>query len=69
MKTNPWNLTDLECRVLAALVEHGMEKVAAAHMGVGRNTVTSGIKEAKAKIGVSHRIQAVVQWDRWSRAQ
>lgn len=66
--SNPWNLSDLQCKVLDALVEHGSEKVAAGAIDVHRNAITGGIRAVKEKMGVSHRVQAILEWDRWKRA-
>ena len=65
--TNPWNLTEGQCKALAALAEHGHEKVAAVALGIEPRDVQTLIAGAKKRMQAPHRIAAVVAFDRWSR--
>jgi DNA-binding NarL/FixJ family response regulator len=66
---NPWNLTPRESEVLSALAERGSSKVVAKQIGVSYRTVEKQVRDAKLRMGLEHRTQAIVAWDRWSRDQ
>jgi len=67
MSTNPWNLTDRQCEVLAALVESGCCKVAARRLNVTGKTVEVHMERIRAKMGLHHSLRAAVLFDRWQR--
>lgn len=69
MNGNPWNLTEAQCRVLAALATHGHEKVAASELGIEPRDVQTLVAGAKKRMNIPHRIAAVVAFDRWARGQ
>jgi DNA-binding NarL/FixJ family response regulator len=67
--TNPWNLTPRECATLAAVAEYGCTKLAARKLGVTGKTIEQHIRAAKRAMGLPHRTQAVIAWDRHARVE
>ncbi len=67
MTHNPWNLSDREAEVLAALVKHGSSKVVAKEFGLSHRTIEHHVSAAKFRMGVEHRTQAIIAWDRYKR--
>ena len=63
------DLTFRECQALNELIAHGCNKTAAKHMGVSIRTLELHLSHAYRKMDVSNRIQAVLAWDRFKRAQ
>lgn len=62
---NPWGLTELECAVLAALVEHGEQEPAAAALGVTVSSVMNSMHRIRQKMGVTGRWHVIREWLRW----
>ncbi len=69
MNENPWNLTPGECRVLAAVAEVGTGKGAGKILDLSHKTVEQHIHMIKTKMGIPHRLLAVLEYDRFSRGQ
>ncbi len=64
-KANPWNLTPQQCSTLFALAALGSTKLAARELAVAPKTIEQHVREAKRKMGIEHRVTAIVAWDRW----
>lgn len=62
---NPWGLTLREQQVLDALVLRGSTRAAAEDLCMKLCTVQTYIERAMQKMNVRHRIQLVLEWDRW----
>lgn len=64
---NPWKLTPGQCQALAAVVEAGCDKLAAAALGLSAKTISVQILRAKARMGLRTRLQCFLVWDRFQR--
>lgn len=65
--TNPWKLTPGQCEALAAVVNAGCDKLAAAELGLSIKTVSMHILRAKARMGFRTRLHCLLAWDRFKR--
>lgn len=66
---NPWRFSPREVEVLNAYAEHGCAKSAAAAIGANSKTVDAHMERIMAKGEFRNRVQTVIAWDRWARAQ
>lgn len=66
-KRNPWRLTPAECRSLDGLVKYGSTKDAALMMDLSERTIDTHVEHIKLKMDVKYRLQAVLEWDRFTR--
>lgn len=64
---NPWKLTPMECKTIAAVAEWGRLGRAAETLGVCCKTIESHLRAIKLKMGVPTTIHAVLKWDRLNR--
>lgn len=69
MTPNPWNLGADPCRVLLALIEHGIDKIVMRELKISRTKLAEELRAARVAMGVRSRLQAAVHFDRWHRAQ
>lgn len=67
--SNPWNLPPREAQVMTQMADKGSEKVVADELGISRHTVNEYMTRAKKRIGARSRLLALIEWDRWERAQ
>lgn len=67
--SNPWNLTPQQAATLSALAEVGCGKKVGRELGISYKTVEQHVHIAKLRMGIEHRVSAVVAWDRWTRGQ
>ena len=66
---HPWHLSKTEMQALAALIEHGLPKKAAAKLVITSEAFHDSIRRAREKMGVNSTLRAAVEWDRWARLQ
>ena len=64
---NPWRLSYGQCAVLDALVVYGSNEAAARVLGISKQTVSGHLERAIFRMGVSTRLLAVLEWDRFTR--
>lgn len=64
---NPWNLTPQQGATLSALAEVGCGKKVGRELGISYKTVEQHVAQAKLRMGLEHRVSAVVAWDRFCR--
>lgn len=70
MTDNPWKLTPRETEVLAALTECGGScKLVAAKTGKAKQTIDTLAHRAMRRMNAQTRIAALLEFDRWARAQ
>jgi DNA-binding NarL/FixJ family response regulator len=67
--SNPWNLPPREAQVMSLLTTVGLEKIVAVELGISRKTVCELVGRSKRRIGARTRLLAVLEFDRWARAQ
>lgn len=68
MTSNPWGLTEAQCATLESLAMAWSSKQAARLNGISHKTIEQHIHTAKKRMGIPHRLGAVLEWDRWKRA-
>jgi DNA-binding NarL/FixJ family response regulator len=66
---NPWGITPREQEVLDRLADLGCNKTVAKEMNLSIRTVEAHMGSALSRMGLRHRLQAVVWWDRWKRSE
>lgn len=62
---NPWGLTVREEQCLNILAESGSTGVVAEKLGLNIRTVEKHLRKARAHMGETNTMVAVVQFDRW----
>jgi DNA-binding CsgD family transcriptional regulator len=67
--TNPWNLTDREAEVLQRLTELHSNKAVARQLNLSIRTVEMHLVAIRKSMRAASRVEAVLLWDRWARAQ
>lgn len=66
---NPWNLTPSQIRVMDAYIKHGSHKATARALDCEVKHVENMVLLARDRMGVDHRIQQVIEYDRWKRQE
>lgn len=67
---NPWNLTPREVEALSLMIDNaGAVKIAADRMGISFKTADTFLGRARDRMGARTRFEALIQFDRWARAQ
>jgi DNA-binding CsgD family transcriptional regulator len=66
---NPWNLTEREEQVVAAVAEHRTDKLAARALGISPKTIDHHLRLARARMGADDRHVAVSMWDNFKRGE
>ena len=64
---NPWNLTQIERRAIAALTQTGSTKAAARLLAVDGLQISQALVRIRKRMGVANTILAVLAWDKHAR--
>ena len=64
---NPWGLSPSECAVMKALSSGLTIIQAGERLGIVGKTVELHLKNAKARMGQTSRVLAILEWDRFMR--
>lgn len=62
---DPWRLTKREHDAIQALVDHGIQKLAARAVGISLYTFRSRLTNVYAKMDCREAVSAAVKYDRW----
>lgn len=65
--TNPFGLTDSQADVMDGLVRWGASKAVCAELSIVQSTLEQHVSAVVKQMGVTNRMLAVLEWDRFSR--
>jgi DNA-binding CsgD family transcriptional regulator len=66
---NPWSLSDGQVKVLDSVIEHKTLKGACMALGITIHTGSEQASRAQKKMQAANRLDALLIWDRYRRAE